>query len=126
VISPAKKAFAFALTGPDARADALAIKAVAVRRGDEFLVNGQKMLISNGAIADLFTVIDLTDPEKRVRGGEGVIELQSSPSSGSDPGDSETPACLRSLFLSQQAERTIPSPPKSNRYKPIKSVRKTK
>ncbi len=68
-IASGEKTIAFALTEPDAGSDASAIKTVAVRRGDEFVINGRKMFITNGAIADLVTVIALTDPEKRARGG---------------------------------------------------------
>lgn len=60
---------AFTLNEPAAGSDASAIKTTAIRRGDEFVVNGRKMSIANGAIADLITVIALTDPEKRARGG---------------------------------------------------------
>lgn len=68
-IASGKKTIAFALTEPDAGSDASAIKTTAVRQGNEFVINGRKMFITNGAIADLVTVIALTDPEKRAKGG---------------------------------------------------------
>ena len=68
-IASGEKTIAFALTEPDVGSDASAIKTTAVREGDEFVINGAKMFITNGAIADLVTVIALTDPEKRARGG---------------------------------------------------------
>jgi integration host factor subunit alpha len=89
-ITSGKKSIAFALTEPDAGSDASAITTIAVRRGDEFVIDGRKMLITNGAIADLVTVIDLTDPENRARGRECVLEIQPSPCPGSDQGDPET------------------------------------
>jgi len=85
-----KKTSAFALTEPDA----WVIKALAVRHGDEFVISGQKMFITNGAIADLVTVIALTDPEKRAR--ESILcsfldQLQPSPCRGPHPGHPEPP-----------------------------------
>lgn len=68
-IANGKKTIAFALTEPDVGSDASAIRTSADRQGDEFIINGRKMFITNGAIADLITVIALTDPEKRARGG---------------------------------------------------------
>jgi len=67
-IASGKKTIAFALTEPDAGSDASAIKTMAVRHGDEFVINGRKMFINNGAIPDLVTVIALTDLEKRAKG----------------------------------------------------------
>ncbi|MDD5222484.1 MAG: acyl-CoA dehydrogenase family protein [bacterium] len=68
-IASGKKTIAFALTEPGAGSDASAIKTVAERKGDHFVINGSKMFITNGAIADLVTVMALTDPQKRARGG---------------------------------------------------------
>ncbi|MEM4407011.1 MAG: acyl-CoA dehydrogenase family protein [Candidatus Methanomethylicaceae archaeon] len=60
---------AFALTEPEAGSDAAAIRTVAVRKGKDFVLTGRKMFITNGGIADLVTVMAVTDPEKRARGG---------------------------------------------------------
>jgi len=68
-IASGEKTAAFALTETDAGSDASAIKTTAERRGDHFVINGNKMFITNGAIADLFTVMAVTDKEKRGRGG---------------------------------------------------------
>ena len=68
-IASGEKTIAFALTEPDVGSDASAIKTSAVRENDEFVLNGRKMFITNGAIADLVTVFAVTDPQKRSRGG---------------------------------------------------------
>jgi acyl-CoA dehydrogenase len=68
-IASGRKTVAFALTETDAGSDASAIKTSAVRNGDHFVVNGTKMFITNGAIADLVTVMAVTDPKKGARGG---------------------------------------------------------
>lgn len=59
----------FALSEPEAGSDAANIKTTAERHGDYFILNGLKHFITNGDIADLATVIALTDKEKRQRGG---------------------------------------------------------
>lgn len=59
----------FALSEPEAGSDAANIKTQADRDGDYFVLNGLKHFITNGDIADIATVIALTDKEKRTRGG---------------------------------------------------------
>jgi acyl-CoA dehydrogenase family member 9 len=53
---------AFALTEPGAGSDAAAIQTHAERRGDDYVLNGSKIWITNGGIADLFTVFARTSP----------------------------------------------------------------
>jgi len=60
---------AFALTEPGAGSDAAAIKTRAERDGDDWILNGNKMWITNGGMADLFTVFAVTDPALGARGG---------------------------------------------------------
>jgi acyl-CoA dehydrogenase len=59
----------FALSEPEAGSDAANIKTTAERDGDSFVLNGLKHFITNGDVADIATVIALTDKEKRTRGG---------------------------------------------------------
>lgn len=60
---------AFGLTEPEAGSDAAAIKTTAVRDGDEFVINGTKVFITNGDIADIITVMAVTDPSLGAYGG---------------------------------------------------------
>jgi butyryl-CoA dehydrogenase len=60
---------AFGLTEAEAGSDAAAIKTTAVRDGDEFVLNGVKQFITNGDIADIITVMALTDPSLGAYGG---------------------------------------------------------
>ena len=60
---------AFALSEPSAGSDAANIRTMAVRRGDHYVLNGTKHFITNGDIADLVTVLAVTDPAKGHRGG---------------------------------------------------------
>jgi acyl-CoA dehydrogenase family member 9 len=58
---------AFALTEPGAGSDAASLKTKAVLDGDHYVITGQKLWITNGGIADFFTVFARTD------GPEGSI-----------------------------------------------------
>ncbi|MEJ2736108.1 MAG: acyl-CoA dehydrogenase family protein [Anaerolineae bacterium] len=60
---------AFGLTEAEAGSDAAAIKTTAVRDGDEYVLNGVKQFITNGDIADIITVMALTDPSLGAYGG---------------------------------------------------------
>jgi len=59
---------AFCVTEPGAGSDVAAIRTRAVKRGDEYILNGTKHFITNGDVAQLLTVLAVTDPEKRHRG----------------------------------------------------------
>jgi acyl-CoA dehydrogenase len=61
----------FALTEPDAGSDATALKTVAVREGDHYVITGTKCYITNAPIADLFTVFARTGPEGS-KGANGI------------------------------------------------------
>lgn len=68
-IARGEKITAFALTEPNAGSDAAAIQTTAMPRGDKWVLNGTKHFISNGARADVVTVLAVTDKAKRTRGG---------------------------------------------------------
>ncbi len=62
-----EKIATYALTEPNAGSDAVGIQTSARRRGDHYVLNGEKMWISLADVADHFLVIAWTDPEKRKR-----------------------------------------------------------
>jgi acyl-CoA dehydrogenase len=59
----------FALTEPNAGSDAGNIITSAVLEGGYWVLNGNKVFITNADIADLFTTLAVTDAQKGVRGG---------------------------------------------------------
>ena len=60
---------ALALTEPEAGSDAVGIQTTAVRDGDDYVVNGSKLFITNGPIASTFVLYAKTAPE---RGSHGI------------------------------------------------------
>ena len=60
---------AYAVTEPGAGSDVQALQTTAVRQGDKYILNGNKMWITNAGVADWFFVVALTDPAKKARGG---------------------------------------------------------
>ncbi|MFH1122701.1 MAG: acyl-CoA dehydrogenase family protein, partial [Pseudomonadota bacterium] len=52
-----------AITEPDAGSDVTGAITTAVRDGDEYVINGSKMFITNGSIANYLNVFCLTDPD---------------------------------------------------------------
>jgi acyl-CoA dehydrogenase len=58
-----EKIGAVAVTEPDAGSDVLSVATKAVRQDGGYLINGSKMFISNGDIADFFVTLCLTNPE---------------------------------------------------------------
>ncbi len=59
---------ALAMTEPGAGSDVQAIRTNAVRDGDEWILNGSKIFITNGMLADLVIVAAITDPGKGAKG----------------------------------------------------------
>ncbi|HWG90632.1 MAG TPA: acyl-CoA dehydrogenase family protein [Candidatus Thermoplasmatota archaeon] len=60
---------AFGLTEPEAGSDAANIKTTAVKDGDGWRINGSKIWITNGDVADYVMVSAVTDPALGARGG---------------------------------------------------------
>jgi butyryl-CoA dehydrogenase len=63
-----EKLGAFALTEPMSGSDAAEMRTVAVRKGDQYLLDGTKNFITNGPQADAILVFAMTDRAKRHKG----------------------------------------------------------
>ncbi|GEN36776.1 acyl-CoA dehydrogenase family protein [Aneurinibacillus danicus] len=63
-----EKIGAFALTEPSAGSNATNLKTTAVKKGNKYILNGSKHYITNAPIADVFTVMAVTDPSKGAKG----------------------------------------------------------
>lgn len=75
-ICSGKKIAAFALTEPGAGSDAAGIQLRATLEGDSYILDGQKMWITNGPMADVIMVLAITDPALGARGGATVFVVE--------------------------------------------------
>lgn len=64
---------AYGLTESDSGSDAAAMRTMAVRRGDKYILNGSKRFITNGGLAQVNSVMAITDPTKGTRGISAFI-----------------------------------------------------
>lgn len=71
---------ALGLTEPGAGSDALgSMRTTAVRDGDDYILNGTKLYITNGPVADVVLVYAKTDPAARQRGISAFVVPTDSP-----------------------------------------------
>jgi butyryl-CoA dehydrogenase len=78
-IAKGKKLAAFGLTEADAGSDAGAIRTIATRKGDGYILNGTKQWITNGGEAETYSVIAMTDRSKGPRGASALIVEKGTP-----------------------------------------------
>lgn len=74
-----QKAGSFCLTEPTSGSDAFGLKTIAKADGDDFIINGSKMWISNSDIAEVFIVFANADPSKKHRGITAFFVERSAP-----------------------------------------------
>jgi butyryl-CoA dehydrogenase len=67
-LAAGEKLGCFALTEPGAGSDAGALRTRARRDGDAYVLDGDKVFITNGTHADVALVFAATDPEQKTRG----------------------------------------------------------
>ena len=79
------KIAALAVTEPSGGSDVAALKTTALRDGDHYLVNGEKVFITSGMRADFITVAVRTDPTNNGPGGISALLID-----GDTPGLSRT------------------------------------
>ncbi|GAA3069919.1 acyl-CoA dehydrogenase [Streptomyces glomeratus] len=60
--------FSYCLSEPEAGSDAAGMKTRAVRDGDHWVLNGVKRWITNAGVSEYYTVMAVTDPDKRSKG----------------------------------------------------------
>jgi acyl-CoA dehydrogenase len=75
-LAPMTKEFklaAYCVTEPQAGSDVQGIKTVARKVGDEYVLKGSKMWITNGSVADWYFVVAYTDPSQRYKGMSAFV-----------------------------------------------------
>ncbi|MDR3364099.1 MAG: acyl-CoA dehydrogenase [Clostridiales Family XIII bacterium] len=68
-----RKLGGFGLTEPNAGSDAAGQQTRAVDMGDHWLINGSKIFITNGGVAETFCIMAMTDKSKKTRGISAFI-----------------------------------------------------
>lgn len=86
-VAEGKSIMGFAITEPDAGSDTLSAATTAILDGDEYRINGSKVMIGNGSAGDFILVFCLTDlEEKRRSGRHSIIVVETDrPGYESDP-----------------------------------------
>ncbi|GGE05568.1 acyl-CoA dehydrogenase [Marinithermofilum abyssi] len=74
-----KKMGAYGLTEPGSGSDAAGMKTTAVRDGDSYVLNGNKIFITNGGEAEIYVVFAVTDPGKKHHGVTAFIVEKDTP-----------------------------------------------
>ena len=78
-LATGRKLGAFGLTEPGAGTDAAAQQSVAEKQGDKYIINGSKVFITNGGVADTFVIFAMTDRTKGLKGITAFIVEKSFP-----------------------------------------------
>ena len=78
-LASGEKLGAFALTEPGAGTDAAGVQTKAVLEGEQYVLNGSKIFITNGKEADIYIIFALTDPSKGTKGMSAFIVEKGTP-----------------------------------------------
>ena len=90
---------AFAVTEPQAGSDVRSLRTRAVREGDEWVINGTKVFITNGQYADVYVVVATVDPDLGHRGQASFVISKDDP--GIRPGKKEKKLGIRASDTSE-------------------------
>lgn len=93
------KVAAFGVTEPQAGSDVRSLRTRAKRAGDEWVLNGQKVFISNGRYADVYVIVATVDPELGHRGQASFLITKDDP--GIRPGKKEKKLGIRASDTSE-------------------------
>jgi len=74
-----KALVAFCLTEPDAGSDSASIQTKAVLKDDHYVLNGRKVFITNGGVSDLYSVMAVTQPGKKIEGISAFVVEKGTP-----------------------------------------------
>jgi len=72
-LAQGEKLGAWCLTEPGSGSDASDMKTTALREGDEWVINGSKIFITQGTVGDIYVVLAKTDPSKGTKGISAFI-----------------------------------------------------
>jgi len=78
-LAQGEKIGAFCLTEPNAGSDAAGIEATAIRQGDHYVLNANKVFVTNGGVADICLIFARTDPQAGPKGISVVVAERGTP-----------------------------------------------
>lgn len=90
---------AYAVTEPQAGSDVKSLKTTARRDGEEWVLNGTKVFITNGGIADVHVVVATVDPELGTRGQASFVIGKGTP--GLSQGKKESKLGIRASHTAE-------------------------
>ena len=90
---------AYAVTEPQAGSDVKSLKTTAKRDGDEWVLNGTKVFITNGGIADVHVVVATVDPALGTRGQASFVIGKDTP--GLSQGKKESKLGIRASHTAE-------------------------
>jgi alkylation response protein AidB-like acyl-CoA dehydrogenase len=90
---------AYAVTEPQAGSDVKSLKTTAKRDGDEWILNGTKVFITNGGIADVHVVVATVDPALGTRGQASFVVAKDTP--GLSQGKKESKLGIRASHTAE-------------------------
>jgi alkylation response protein AidB-like acyl-CoA dehydrogenase len=90
---------AYAVTEPQAGSDVKSLKTIAKRDGDEWVLNGTKVFITNGGIADVHVVVATVDPALGTRGQASFVIPKDTP--GLSQGKKESKLGIRASHTAE-------------------------
>jgi acyl-CoA dehydrogenase len=90
---------AYAVTEPQAGSDVKSLKTTAKRDGDEWVLNGTKVFITNGGIADVHVVVATVDPALGTRGQASFVIPKGTP--GLSQGNKESKLGIRASHTAE-------------------------
>ncbi len=90
---------AYAVTEPQAGSDVKSLKTTARRDGDEWVLNGTKVFITNGGIADVHVVVATVDPSLGTGGQASFVVAKGTP--GMSQGKKESKLGIRASHTAE-------------------------
>jgi len=90
---------AYAVTEPQAGSDVKSLKTTARREGDDWVLNGTKVFITNGGIADVHVVVATVDPSLGTRGQASFVVPKGTP--GLSQGKKESKLGIRASHTAE-------------------------
>jgi len=78
-LAAGEKIGAFCLTEPNAGSDAMAIESTAIREGDSYVVNANKIFVTNGGVADTLIIFVSVNPDDVKKGFSAILVERGTP-----------------------------------------------